>query len=817
MSEWDVEDKNLECDLVMRGGVTSGLVYPKAVAEISKTYRFRSIGGTSAGAIAAAVTAAAEYGRRKIIAAGRPDLADTPFQSVGKMPEELQERKRGRTKLLRLFQPQKMTDPLFRIFLAAADSGAQGHDPSKPGGKFEDRALCIAKGIVRAFPVSSLLGALPGYLLGVSIVAGLSRPYWVKESVTAALEGGGSSFTVFGLSPFHAFAWLGSSFLVMALLLGICLIGLWASRTGFRALSALIFALPAGLVFFIQYLYWLGLSLSGADDFSVFSIHFGLLIASFASIVGAVLTSLIMTGRRASRALPENMYGICSGMTADPKMGAPGVTEWLHQMVQRLAGRTGDEAPLTAGDLWHPNGCARGYPDPAEAPRDVELSLMVTNVTRGISHRFPFMEGWRGSLYFRARDFVQLFPRSVVVHMVRHAQGAEREVLLEEGMFRLPAAKDLPVVFGARMSMAYPFLLSAVPLYAVDWSVQHADGKFRLRRCWFSDGGLTSNFPISLFDRPLPSRPTFGINLVPDTARFKEVALEETGVEGVLQVDVDATDFDGRVAGAPKAKSLFQESVQSPQAQSEAELWDDVWMPRRNDQDLFKVMRFNDFEGSRGSIGGFFEALFDTARNWADTELMHMPGYRDRIVHVELKPHEGGLNLNMPDKVIRDVGEKGRLAGKLLAARFDPNPGRDPHFDEPIELGWENHRWVRYRATMAALEHVARDLVVRLKSDSKHGDVKSYRALLDDSMQSTSLYRWASREQYLFALQATGDLTRFVSQWMREYETFDRVYNPRDYRDDGLSPRPKATFTVAPPRDADPMQERLRNFSPYQD
>ncbi len=51
------------CDLVMKGGITSGVVYPLAVVELARKYRFRCIGGTSAGAIAAVVTAAAEYGR----------------------------------------------------------------------------------------------------------------------------------------------------------------------------------------------------------------------------------------------------------------------------------------------------------------------------------------------------------------------------------------------------------------------------------------------------------------------------------------------------------------------------------------------------------------------------------------------------------------------------------------------------------------------------------------------------------------------------------------------------------------------------------
>ena len=53
------------CDVVMKGGITSGVVYPPAIVELSREYQFKNIGGTSAGAIAAAATAAAEYGRQR--------------------------------------------------------------------------------------------------------------------------------------------------------------------------------------------------------------------------------------------------------------------------------------------------------------------------------------------------------------------------------------------------------------------------------------------------------------------------------------------------------------------------------------------------------------------------------------------------------------------------------------------------------------------------------------------------------------------------------------------------------------------------------
>jgi hypothetical protein len=43
------------CDVVMKGGITSGIVYPEAIHELSRRYRFRSVGGTSAGALKASI------------------------------------------------------------------------------------------------------------------------------------------------------------------------------------------------------------------------------------------------------------------------------------------------------------------------------------------------------------------------------------------------------------------------------------------------------------------------------------------------------------------------------------------------------------------------------------------------------------------------------------------------------------------------------------------------------------------------------------------------------------------------------------------
>lgn len=112
MPDTDYSKADRFCDVVMKGGITSGLVYPAAVCRLATDYRFRSIGGTSAGAIAAAATAAAEHGRRT----GK----GTSFRELETLPSLL-----AGPRLFRLFQPQPDTANLFHT-LTAGIRGRRG-------------------------------------------------------------------------------------------------------------------------------------------------------------------------------------------------------------------------------------------------------------------------------------------------------------------------------------------------------------------------------------------------------------------------------------------------------------------------------------------------------------------------------------------------------------------------------------------------------------------------------------------------------------------------------------------------------------------
>ena len=83
------------------------------------------------------------------------------------------------------------------------------------------------------------------------------------------------------------------------------------------------------------------------------------------------------------------------------------------------------------------------------------------------------------------------------------------------------------MIFAVRISMSLPALFQAVRLYRSEASpVQDDFGRTLIdqgeplhlplvsaQELWFSDGGITSNFPVHFFDNSLPRWPTVSLNL----------------------------------------------------------------------------------------------------------------------------------------------------------------------------------------------------------------------------------------------------------------------------------------------------------------
>ena len=559
------------CDLVMKGGIASGVVYPNAIGLLARHYRFKSIGGTSAGAIAAAVTAAAEYQRR--VCGGARD----GFGLLERLPTELQRKVPGtdKSKLLSLFQPQPGAHRLFSVLVRSLNS----------------------KGTYRRI---------------WRIASGFLLAYWPAALFSAIVAGAVGAFGA---------GWF-SAALVLMLVLPIS-IGVW--------------------------------------------VYFDL-----------------------TRRIVDNGFGMCTGLTEDAPHEA--LTPWLHALIQRAAGRGPGEAPLTFGDLWDAPGLPPALlrASAGVKPRSIDLQMFTTNLAHGRPYVFPLGEREPEPgrfrtverLYFKPRELARYLPDDVLGWMVAHARpyavepsrrGIDPDETDADGALELPQPRDVPVLLAARMSLSFPVLFAAVPLHAIDHDMPA--GSRRLRCCWFSDGGISSNFPMHLFDGLVPQWPTFGINL-------------EDRNEGL----------------------------------------DEVYLPGRYEEgygERWTLFAEKDKPASR--FGGFIGAVVSTMQNWNDNSLARMPGVRDRVARVRLEADEGGINLDMEAELIKSIAGKGEDAAHQLVRRFAQlRPG-----GRQAE-GWDQHRLVRLNVLLKMIEARATGVLGALGQECAHAT--EFGVLLEDAM-----------------------------------------------------------------------------------
>jgi predicted acylesterase/phospholipase RssA len=649
------------CDLVMKGGITSGVAYPRAVCELARDYSFKNIGGASAGAIAAAAAAAAEYHRR-VDAPARGD--ESGYARLAKLPGWLAED----GNLAHLFQANPPTAPLYRLLTRAL----------KIEGGALRKTLALLFAAWRSFTAWGLAGAALGLLLVLPLVVGAVLLASSVDATTAPQAN--------------------------------------AARTllfGYGGLFALVFV----------------------------------------AVVGSVLV-IVGLARRASRGLAENFYGLTTGLL-DPEGGGERavLTTWLADEIDGIAGRPPRTAPLTFGDLWG----AVGKLDeqlPEGDDRGLRLQIMTTNLTLGKPYRLPFDDD-STEYFYDPDEWARFFPAYVMKWLADHprqpTETAPKAREEQEARWRshaprlpLPAPEHIPVVVAARMSLSFPVLISAVPLWTVDWSLVGKDEKTgevrppRLERCVFSDGGASSNFPIHFFDRALPRWPTFGIDLQsfpPNHPRD-----EDEGKNSYL-----VNSNRGGILDA----------------------WDRFDDPRRP---------------AAARVTGFLTALVNTMYNWADNAQMRVPGYRDRVVHIFQAEDEGGLNLDMPPRLILAMAERGRLAGVKLRERF---MGRDDS-----DLTWDNHRWIRYRSVMSLVENLLRDLR-RAAQPPLAGEAPYETLIARSKTDPPPSYRLDEPKQRDYAALLTRRLLELADEWERERERTGQSF-AKD------APRPAPELRIRP-------------------
>ncbi len=154
-----------ECDVIMKGGITSGVIYPRAAVELSKTYRFKQVGGASAGAIAAAFVAAAEHGR------DRPARAAGTGQQSGFAGLEHISGQLG-TQLSTLFQPLPSTKAAFGILTAWIEPTWGTFR------KIGSTVLRLLRNSSLVFIAVFVVAMLPGVAVAASLQHGADWPHW---------------------------------------------------------------------------------------------------------------------------------------------------------------------------------------------------------------------------------------------------------------------------------------------------------------------------------------------------------------------------------------------------------------------------------------------------------------------------------------------------------------------------------------------------------------------------------------------------------------------------------------------------------------
>ncbi len=577
------------CDLVMKGGITSGIVYPPAVFKLREKYRFRSIGGTSAGAIAAALTAAAEY--------------DREGGGFGRFEEAQKEVGKGRF-LFNLFQPARKARPLMNALLELRGRKSKG-----AVGLLADLYSVLPRAHPKAFWIGASFGAVAGVML----------------FLLAVLFAGGT-------------------------------FGGW----GFVA---------AGLFF----------------------------VGLFGAIGGLAYGAYDLYRILNQEVVHRNFYGLCTGRGENlDSLDVTALTDWLYATLNHLAGKT-DAHPLTFDDLAK----KEVQTDEKLGRIGISLKMVTTNLNHGEPYVFPREEN---TFLFREEEMKEFFPKEVVDYMREHrARPGEN---LPDGYYFLPQGNELPVIVAVRMSLAFPILLSAVPLYTINpdsWTAykdgSHELGEEDLQRNWFSDGGICSNFPIHFFDAWLPKCPTFGINLMPSKPEGERVKF----------------------------------SVSDAAKKDEPGESDDVRLPKPEDPGN---PEFAELQG----IGEFAWAIFSSAQNYRDNTQSRLPSYRERVVQVRLNKDEGGLNLDMPEPIIQKIEEKGEEAAS-----------------EILGFNFEHHLWVRFRVLMNELE-------THLKEANQVLGSKAFEELLEEDQAEGFPYARSEdwREE---AQRHVKELSELIERW----------------------------------------------------
>ncbi|MCW3156529.1 patatin-like phospholipase family protein [Micropruina sonneratiae] len=699
-------------DVTMKGGTTSGVIYPLALCELARQFRFRNLGGASAGAIAAALAAAAELGRVRAAGGARRDDARTAeqvaqgrlrqgFAGLAEVAGWLTQADRPQAaeefRLVQLFKPTLAGLPLFRVIAAAMRR------------QYVRGALLL----LVSLDLKALALTLGPFLIA-PLVLSVSAPWrWGPGPWWSP-----GNYAWSALLLWLSFAWL---IPLVALVLTLPRRAPRAAPAGFaepvpvppppvaetdwvRSLVVVVVAATGWVLAAVHALGAVGLLITLVvlvAEMAFVLVGFIIGIATFSATAkdhrfGLVGGSGAATDDATWRGRLARVFDGAAGILPRPTVAA-NLTDWLSSALADLAG-LGDGEVLRFGHLWAGGQYTPGDPDGAgrrasDDPRlrSVNLELMSTELVRRSPYRFPLPavaaeDEEAERLWFDPGDLTGLLPQPVIDAMTLGARPRRVRSLgtgLEVTLYPFPDPWDLPVLFATRASLALPALFQAVRLYELREGSEPVRTEFgaRLSRhgeelrfpgragtapvaqeLWLTDGGVTSNFPIHMFDSPLPLWPTVGIDLATHPA-------------GAAHQDVYL------LGDARAAKALH-----SPLARA---------------------------------MSGFLGAVIGTSLQWRDNAQLQMPAFQARIAVVRQRGYEGGNNLFMTRSDIASLALRGVVAGMRLRRRF------------ASDAQWRRQQWLRTRVAAENLVDLAGRLRTSLREDAyRDFDLDALRAAL---------------------------------------------------------------------------------------
>jgi predicted acylesterase/phospholipase RssA len=495
-------------------------------------------------------------------------------------------------------------------------------------------------------------------------------------------------------------------------------------------------------------------------------------------------------------------FGACSGMRAS-KSTLPGLTEWMHEGIQKSAGLP-LHSPLTFADLWAAPG-APSATDQAKEARSIDFRTITTCLSHGRIYELPQAPDEQPSLFFRLSEFSRFFPKDIIDHLRRVSQPIEvsrlnwlRRQLLERRMLlekdtnptvlqrdqfsakaqassqaldeafrvaenlaqgllepdlRLLPREQMPILVAVRLSMSCPILFACVPLVGINRDTQPEDAK--LTRLWFSDGGIGSNFPVHLFDKAIPRWPTFALRILDQPPR-------NGSNDYPMQSYIPYFHRDG--------------------------VEDNLLYPR--DDSAFSTL-----VGGKATLGSFLKLIFSiytSAKDGNDQSFGRMPDVRNRVMRLYLNSRAGNmLNLKLAPELICNLalGTGARSGRNAAQAYLQEIPSKKYDWVS----AWMDHRWVRMNMLIHGLRDYLDGVGIAMTSPGLPGtrDARSLLKQLDEAIEKAPLASPNDDSEVKLSLAQVAQL-RLALEAIRNLEqTLGQLDNALPYKP---SPMPDLQF-----------------------